>query len=152
MKDPLGMVYYESEWGYVITMYSLIASMYASEDKTWNKQAIISAEIAMGFNIAITPIFWGILAPMIFPKLNWDKIGGFIGFEMTIVHVLPIVVSVTNLYMTKMVFLHRDTKWCFLSGVAYTFFDFLGVRNEGHALYPVVDWYDTVQTLEIFTF
>ena len=139
MKDPFGMTYYESEWGYVIAMYSLIASMYVSENKLWNKHAIISAEIAMGFNIAITPILWGLLAAMIFPKLNLEKIGAFVGFEMTIVHVLPILVLVVNLYMTKMVFLHRDTKWCFLVGVLYTFFDFLGERNEEHALYPVVD-------------
>lgn len=116
--------------------------MRAANDKKWNKHAIISAEISMGFNIAIMPIFWGLLAPMIFPNLNWSGIQLLFRFELTIVHILPFMVSVLNLMFTKMVFLHRDSKWCFLAGVAYCFFDFLGVRNTGHPMYPVIDWYD----------
>ena len=74
--------------------------MKAANDKKWNKHAIISAEISMVFNIAIMPIFWVGLAPMIFPHLHWTGIELFVGFEMTIVHILPFMVSVLNLLFT----------------------------------------------------
>lgn len=71
--NPLSLTYYESEWGYCITLYSLYAAMKAANDKTWNKHAIISAEIGMVYNIAITPIFWGLLVPMVLPYIDWNN-------------------------------------------------------------------------------
>ena len=146
------MTYYESEWGYCITLYSLWASMKAANDKKWNKHAIISSEIAMCFNLAIMPIFWILLAPTFMPTLDWHGIQLFFRFEMTIVHILPFMVSVLNLMFTKMVFLHKDSKYCFLAAVGYMVFNFVGLNREGHPMYPVIDWYNLPQTIAIFMF
>lgn len=67
----MDMFYYESEWGFIITMIHLALSMIACENKKYNKIAVVSAEIAFGFNIIIEPLFWKAIAPNVFPDMGW---------------------------------------------------------------------------------
>tara|TARA_B110000285_G_C15019923_1_gene561024 strand:- start:439 stop:642 length:204 start_codon:yes stop_codon:yes gene_type:complete len=67
----MDMFYYESEWGFIITMVHLGLSMRACTDKSWNKLAITSAEIALGFDLIIEPLFWEAIAPNVFPEMGW---------------------------------------------------------------------------------
>ena len=65
------MFYYESEWGFIITMFHLGLSLLACNDKSWNKWAIVSAEVALGFDLLIEPVFWEAIAPNVFPDMGW---------------------------------------------------------------------------------
>jgi hypothetical protein len=67
----LDMFYYESEWGFIITMVHLGFSMMACGDKSYNKLAIVTAEIALGFDLLIEPVFWKLIAPNVFPDMGW---------------------------------------------------------------------------------
>ena len=69
---------------------------------------------------------------------------------MTIVHTVPTIAIFTNLIITQIVFLKRDWRLCFTAGIAYIFADWLGTMNEGHPMYPVVDWKNPSVTIAIF--
>jgi hypothetical protein len=67
----MDMFYYESEWGFIITMVHIGISIWACNDKSWNKWAIVSAEVALGFDLLIEPLFWEAIAPNVFPDMGW---------------------------------------------------------------------------------
>ena len=69
---------------------------------------------------------------------------------MTIVHTVPTIACWTNIIITQIVYLKRDWRLCFTAGILYTFADWLGTRNEGHPMYPVVDWKNPSVTIAIF--
>lgn len=148
--NMMDMFYYESEWGFLITMAHLGMSMVACENKAWNKWAVVTAEIALGFDLIIEPLFWAAIAPSVFPDMGWSGIDLYWRIEMSIVHMIPLVSMVIQLYMTDMVFLKKDWKMCFTAGVCYIFADWLGFKNEGHPMYPVVDWSSYPKTIGIF--
>ena len=102
----------------------------------------------MGFNIVITPIFWLILAPMIFPNIDYSTgAGKWEAFEMGFVHGAPIIVSTFELLATDMVFLHRDSWICFCAGIVYAVFNLWGSVNLKKGIYPILDWSNPVLTL-----
>lgn len=90
------------------------------------------------------------IAPVAFPKLAWHGIDLYWRIEMSIVHSVPTIAAFTNLIITEIVYLKRDWRLCFTAGIAYTFADWLGTRNEGHPMYPVVDWKNPSVTIAIF--
>lgn len=95
----------------------------------------------MGFNIVITPIFWLLLAPMIFPNIDYSTSAGkWEAFEMSFVHSVPLMVSTFELLATEMVFLHQDSWICGGAGVVYTFFNLWGCIDLKHMIYPILDW------------
>jgi len=67
----MDMFFYESEWGFIITMVHVGLSMIACENKSYNKWAVVTAEIALGFDLVIEPIFWKAIAPNVFPDMGW---------------------------------------------------------------------------------
>jgi len=117
----------------------------------------------MAFNIVITIIFWGILAPQIYemiihpPKppppapvcpytnfLKFECTGAWFLFEMAFVHSMPMINSVVELLSTEMVFLRRDAKWAFLAGIIYMFCDYWGHIVLDGPVYdiPWLNWKD----------
>jgi len=124
----------------------------------------VTSEIAMALNIVITIIFWGVLVPMIViavKKAAADAAAGhpdpapapgpaatgFLAFtstvwwgvfELSFVHSSPIINSIIELSVTDMVFLKRDSKWCFLAGFIYMFCNYWGYSDVLHAaVYPI---------------
>jgi len=146
----MDMFYYESEWGFIITMVHLGISMRACDDKSWNKLAMISAEVALGFDLIIEPCFWAAIAPNVFPDMGWHGIDLYWRFEMSLVHSIPLVSMLIQIYMTDLVFLKKDWKMCFTAGLLYIAADWLGFKAEGHPMYPVVDWTNYKTTIGIF--
>jgi len=69
---------------------------------------------------------------------------------MSIVHSIPLISMIIQIYMTDMVFLKKDWKMCFTAGLLYIGADFLGFKMEGHPMYPVVDWKNYKTTIGIF--
>jgi len=59
-------------------------------------------------------------------------------FELCFVHSTPIINSIIELKITDMVFLKRDSKWCFLAGFIYMFCNYWGYADVMHApVYPI---------------
>lgn len=101
-------------------------------------------------NMAIVPMFLKIIVPIAYKKLSWHGIDLYWRIEMTTCHVVPIVASLTNMIMTQMVFLKRDWRLCLTAGILYIFFNLLGTVNEGHPMYPLVDWVNPSVTIALF--
>ena len=131
-------------------MFHIGASMMAGEYKDWNKIAIVSGEIALGFDLIIEPLFWKEIAPSVFPDMGWSGLDLYWRVEMPFVHSIPIIAMFINIGITDMVFLKKDWRMCFVAGILYIGADYLGFRMEGHPMYPVVDWSNPKVTIGIF--
>ena len=67
---------------------------------------------------------------------------------MAVHHIFPIVFSVTDLVLTKMYFLKKDTLYVFIAGIAYMFWDMIGSwatfkgNGFGRGVYniPGINW------------
>jgi hypothetical protein len=70
--DWRSSIYYESEWGFIFSTFSIFASIMAHYSTWWHSTAMLTSEIAMALNITITIIFWFVLVPMILGKLNYS--------------------------------------------------------------------------------
>lgn len=147
------MLYFFSYWGSVTSMLGLIFSIKAIQDKErWQFAACFSTEMAMGFDLAIMPLFWAVLAPKLF-ILKWH---GFLNIVTNIhlitTHTLPIIGTLTNIYLTKgFVFLPRDCQSMFLFGLIYIYFNYLGTLMEGAPMYPLADWKNFWETVGWYT-
>ena len=122
--DWRGSIYFESEWGFIMSTLSVLCSLLAHFTKYCQCAALLTSEISMGFNIVITIIFWGILVPQIYqmiihppsppppaPECAYTNFLKFqcsvwwLFFELAFVHSAPMINSVIELLSTKMVFL-----------------------------------------------
>jgi hypothetical protein len=161
-QDWKSEIYYESEWGFLFSTVSILFSILAHYSKWFHSAALYTSEIAMGFNIIITIIFWGILVPQIVqmiihppspPPVNpgppadspipWAYTSQWMLFELAFVHSAPIINSIIELLATRMVFLRRDAKWAFLAGFIYMFCNYWGAKFITHtAIYniPFLNW------------
>jgi len=72
-------------------MVHLGLSMRACGNKKWNRLAMISAEVALGFDLIIEPCFWAAIAPNVFPDMGWHGIDLYWRFEMSLVHSIPLI-------------------------------------------------------------
>merc|ERR1712098_287238 len=97
-------------------------------------------ECAQCLNLIITPCFWIILGPLIFPKLDFSKIGIFIGLHMFILHAFPIVTTTLNIWYTDMKIFKADWKLMIPLGFFYMYANALGTYDMGHVIYPIIDW------------
>ena len=112
----------------------------------------MSSEMAMCYNILITPIFWIFLSKYIFTsdtmKCAEDATNpqhGFcryMVFSEAMIHTAPLLCSIFEIVCTKMVFLHSDSWAMFGSGVVYTLFNYIGTKFFiKHPIYPPpLDW------------
>jgi hypothetical protein len=94
--------FYESEWGIGITFFSLLFSSLAPYIPSLQSIAVISVEMAMGFNILITPIFWIFLAPGFLPNIfkaaetpgPLQSYYKYLCFSEPLVHLAPLICSI----------------------------------------------------------
>ena len=151
-SDLCYFFYYESYWGYLITFFSLIASSCAVHNpKRWQKIAVRASEMAMAFNLVITPVFWYWEKP-IFEGLAWSGWDLYLRTIYAAHHTLPIISSVTDLVLTKQYFLKKDWTLIFGACLFYIFANALGTYNTGQPIYPGIDWTDKESCLELFVF
>lgn len=157
MMNPWDSLYFESEWGFCLTLISLFTSLMAHYSNWFQSLAVHTSELAMGFNICIVPIFWSFMAPTFIN--HWDEMlesdgGRWLLFELCTVHSLPIITSVIELVVTDMVFLKRDSKWNFIFGILYIFANYAGYKANGTPMYdyPGLDWVNPWLTGGLFVF
>ena len=91
-------------------------------------------------NLVITPLFWIILAPMVFPTLKWTGLDLFMRCHMTTLHSFPIICSTLNIVLTDMKLVPEHWKRMVGLGVIYVFANGLGCYMMGHPEYPIADW------------
>ena len=103
--NPLQVIIiYYSLWGATIAMVSHIFSIIACNHEGWFKLAYISTEISYAVNTLILIVFWLILWPMIVSQASSlpDEVGTFIKWYQGLLHAVPWITTVSDLYMTDM--------------------------------------------------
>lgn len=105
----------------------------------------MSTELAFSLNVCIVCMFWSVVAPLYIE--NWDKwtstaTGRMALFELTFVHVTPMVLSIIQICTTDMVWLKKDSIYSAIAGMVYIFFDLAGLTVHGVAMYnyPGLNW------------
>ena len=155
INDWVWFLYYQTYWSVNFSMISFMATSKAAikgQDSVWFKFACISQEIMMGFNFTTTVMFWLILAPSIFPYIDWhDPMSVFTGVRMVTLHAVPMIASIVNLAITDMTFQRQDWKYVFYTGMAYIPANAIGTFMMGAPLYPLVDWKNIPETIGLFT-
>lgn len=142
--------FFEDFWCVGITFFSLIFSAIAPYKPKFQSIAVISSEVAMGFNILFTPIWWLILSDSTFQAIEaayssnaalvpWGK---YLKVSEYLIHSLPLGVSIFELLTTEMVFLHRDSGYLFGASIVYTIFNLVSYLVLKHPVYDVypLDW------------
>ena len=63
-------------------------------------------------------------------------------FELTFVHVTPMVLSIIQICTIDMVWLKKDSIYSAIAGMVYIFFDLAGLTVHGVAMYnyPGLNW------------
>ena len=143
MYPTSDMIYFLSDWGHVITVFSIFATCKAQmpgSQNHWPYWACISTELAIAMNMVITPLFWLCLAPMIFPHLKWSGYDLYVRIRYTCVHSIPMLTSLINILISNQKFLSRDWKFIFSAGQVYLVCNYIGTMQTGHSIYPYGDW------------
>ena len=95
------LIYYESEWGVMLSALASIFMFLADFDKrVFNEPAVLLQEISFCLNCIITPTFWLFMASSLFKPLPHNEHGYWLMFIWGSHHVFPIVSSILNLAMT----------------------------------------------------
>ena len=63
VEDWHTSIYFESEWGFILTTFSIFCTLMANHSKWFHSAAVFTCAVALGFNIVIFPIFWFVLIP-----------------------------------------------------------------------------------------
>ena len=151
--DGLGhMFYFFSYWGDVATLFAVIFQIKAAENKkAFQAPAMICSEMAICYNVVITPLFWTILAPYYFTHIHWHGMDIVVLLHLVFTHTLPIIASIVTTYLTKgMIFFPEDWKIMFVSGIVYIYANWLGTQNEGKPMYPIADWSSYPETIFLY--
>ena len=128
----LDFIWYQSEWGYISGMLSLVCLIMTHYSKSWQKPAQILMQISFSFNAFIFTCFVVYIAPE-----RLSKQIGFDYLEMAWVHILPICSSTILIVMLDMVYLKRDAKYTFYVGNAYGLCNFIGTQYKGEPMYKL---------------
>jgi len=128
-------------WGYFGSMLALLASNKACEFEEWQKFACITNQCATAMNLVITILFWVLLAPLVFPPLDWNKpYDVYMAMHQTLLHVVPIVQTTTQVILTDMILVPEDWWHHIVLGTVYIFFNMIGQYDFGTPLYPQTNW------------
>ena len=92
----------------------------------------------------IMVIFWGTLAPYIFPNLGWTGHDLYMRWHMVTLHLVPFIQTTCNTILTDMELVQADWPMMLSMGCLYMFFNALGKLDCGVPIYPVLDWTDPV--------
>ena len=97
-------------------------------------------------------IFWGTLAPYIFPNLGWTGHDLYMRWHMVTLHLVPFLQTTLNTMLTDMELVENDWPMMIPMGCLYMFFNGLGKLDCTVAIYPVIDWVDPGFTVFGWTF
>jgi len=141
LDDVWKLIFYLTEWGVWISFFAHIASMKAVKFDAWQKPAVILLEMATCLDLIIVPLFWIVLAPLIFPALikAWPA-DAMTFLTMITHHTIPAIATFSNLYFTDIKLLKKDWWIMLLMGVLFIPANYAGFVVLGQSLYPGFDW------------
>ena len=125
------------------------------KDKTWQTLAVHSIEIAWGFNVIIVPAYWiHEILNIIRDYSRQDGLENFSYVYAILVHTGGMISSIISIFITKMVFLRKDSKYSLLVGFLYIPVNYYGGFDMyGHPVYWMTDflnWSNVYATLTIW--
>jgi len=109
-------------------------------------------EISCGINAVTFILFWCVLAPMVFPTIDWsDFVSAWMGFRLIFIHTFPFIATYTNLYLSEVTMIPSDWKMVTAVGVSYQFANAIGTWMMQAPLYPIADWKNVPLTSALWT-
>ena len=83
-------------------------------------------------NLLITLLFWSIIAPTIYPQLEWNGADLYLRLNLSLLHTIPLFSTLMNVALTDMTLLKKDCKIVFSTGILYAIFNGVGTWALGH--------------------
>ena len=108
----------------------------------------VFCQVSWTFNTLITLVFWGFL-------YHVDAIGKFFKrrfithVDMILLHLLPILMEIRELYRRPMVYSRGDYLWAVLVMVLYGGVNYIDTIVSGYPLYPMLNWKDATSVIFI---
>ena len=93
-NEFMWFLYFLTFWGYLVSMFAILASIKAQvyvDSDFWKVAATFMTQWGMCLALLITPLFWIVLAPTMFPNYSWHGIDLFLRLHMTTLHAVPIL-------------------------------------------------------------
>lgn len=85
-------------------------------------------------------VYWPILHPLVHKELDPNEI--FLWFHMVSIHSLPFFSVAINVTISKTTFIPSHGIYYMITGLLYSFVNYLGCLYRGKALYPFLPWTD----------
>lgn len=126
-------------WGYVISLFSVFASMKAAEYYEWQVAACVSTEVGHALNIIIMPLFWLFLWPGI-AEMGWHWDTWQLMMHMITLHSVPFISTSINIAITDIKLLRADYSKVMAAGYVYMVCNLVGQFSFGTPLYPWTEW------------
>lgn len=161
VSNPLWALAFYSLWGSGTAFMALISSTIAMDTEGWFKFAFIMTEISYAVNVIVVIIFWTVLWPMTLSQaemMDNEMEKAFLIWYQGLIHAIPMITTVLDLYMTDMA-LEKSHWWiAFLTMFPfYMICNWVGAMTMGGLngkignIYGVEQW-DTNIPLTIFLF
>ena len=102
-NEFLWFFWFYTFWGYLTSMFAILASVKAAaypDSDFWRVSATYTNQWGQCMNLLITPLFWLVLAPYIFPNLKWHGLDLFMRLHMTTLHAVPFISLTINHALT----------------------------------------------------
>ena len=136
------LLWYLTMWGSHLTCLTaiiiLVDSILQTKGKTFFWRAsLINLETVFPMNVVITLVFWTMLLDDVRKNTGLRKI------ELCITHVLPFVISLTELCLTRWVFNLKHSVFLVFVAAYYLLVNFTGTQARGKPLYPMLTWQDS---------
>lgn len=149
------LTFYFSHWGCLSAFINSVFTALAARDpESYSKTAIITYEVALAFNLAITPFFWIVIAPINFSRVGWTGRDLVCRIHWTITHSMPLIYCLLNYLVTRQITLFpEDWRIIFLLCLIYIYLNYLGTLSQGSPVYPgpCLDWKSAPSTIFGYT-
>ena len=91
-------------------------------------------------NLIVVLLFWTCVAPELFKHLSWHGLELFEAVRMVTTHTVPFITTCLQLIFTDVTLRRSDFKPIFFFAWSYTIANYIGFKNMGIPLYPIVTW------------
>lgn len=149
-NEAMWFLYWYTFWGYLVSMFAVLASLKAQvyvDSDFWKVAATFTTQWGMSLSLIITPLFWFIMAPHMFPKYSWHGMDLFLRIHMTTLHSVPILSMAANTMLTDFKPMAGEWKSMLALGIFYIPFNYAAYVHFGKGVYPILDWTNVPLTI-----
>lgn len=113
-----------------------------SERKGLVKAAFITMEFGLAIQIMIVVVYWSLIHEGVMKEVHDNNEGLVVYWIMIFIHFVPFLTILSNVLLTRVVFLYEHYKYCLYLGLVYGFTNFVGTKVRGKPLYAFLTWED----------